>query len=62
MTEPTRTIKIYEKTHPTLRLLAAMTGETMMDLVDRLVREEKERIAAGKEEWEVVDGLNQRIR
>lgn len=44
MTEPTRTIKIYEKTHPKLRLLAAMTGETMMDLVDRLIQEEKNRI------------------
>lgn len=43
MTEPTRTIKIYEKTHPTLRLLAALTGETILELVDRLAREEKER-------------------
>lgn len=40
MTEPTRTIKIYEKTHPVLRLLAAMTGETILDLVDRLATQE----------------------
>ena len=41
MAKDTRTIKIYERTHPPLRLLAAMTGETMMDLLDRLVQEEK---------------------
>ena len=62
MTEPARTIKIYEKTHPALRLLAAMTGETMMELIDRLVREEKRRHDEGKEEWAVIDGLNQRVR
>lgn len=48
MAEETRTIKIYERTHPPLRLLAAMTGETMMDLIDRLVKEEEQRIDKGK--------------
>lgn len=42
MTEPTRTIKIYEKTHPKLKILAATTGETIMELIHRLVLEEQE--------------------
>lgn len=41
MTEPTRTIKIYEKTHPKLKILAATTGETMMDLIERLVTQQE---------------------
>lgn len=40
MTEPTRTIKIYEKTHPKLKIRAATTGETMMDLIERLIQQE----------------------
>jgi predicted HicB family RNase H-like nuclease len=38
------TIRIKAETHPKLRLLAALTGESMIDLIDRLIQEETKRI------------------
>jgi len=37
------TTKLRRETKPLLRLLAALTGETMSQVVDRLVREELKR-------------------
>jgi hypothetical protein len=38
------TIKIRTSTHPRLRLLAAITGESQLGVIDRLVDEELKRV------------------
>ena len=38
-----QTIKILASTHPRLKILAAQTGESIIELIDRLVREEDAR-------------------
>ncbi len=44
MTDKYQTIKIRKDTHRRLKLLAARTGESMLDLVDRLAQDEAPRI------------------
>jgi hypothetical protein len=39
-----RTIKIWKSTYHNLRLLAALTGETMLAVLARLVADELERV------------------
>ena len=47
--EEQKTIKILASTHRLLRLLAAVTDESMVKVLDRLVRAEYERLkAAGR--------------
>lgn len=36
-----QTIKIRKNTHRALKVLAAKTGESMLDLIDRLVKQEE---------------------
>lgn len=40
--EPTQTIKIHAATRHRIKLLAVRNNETMMQLIDRLVRQEEE--------------------
>lgn len=40
MNEALRTIKIRPSTHQKLRLAAALSGEKMVDMLDRLVKNE----------------------
>jgi hypothetical protein len=40
------TFKIWPSTHRLLRLVAALTGESMVKVIDRLVRAEYERLKA----------------
>ncbi len=40
--EPTRTIKIRVVTYRALKVLAAQSGMTMLDLLDELVRDRKD--------------------
>lgn len=44
--EPYTTIRIWTKTLKLLRLIAAMKGERMVAILDRLVRQEYERVQA----------------
>lgn len=44
MTEKYQTIKVRKNTHWLLKVLAAKTGESMLDLVERLAHEEEPRI------------------
>jgi hypothetical protein len=46
MNEPTRTIKVRVSTYQTLRLVAALTGETLLDVCDRVMRAELSRLKA----------------
>ena len=39
----TITIKIHKSTRQRLKLLAVHSGETMMDLIDRLAKQEEEK-------------------
>lgn len=41
--KPYRTIKVYTNSYRTLKLIAARTGETLVDLVERLSKEEDDR-------------------
>lgn len=43
------TIKIKAETRPKLKILAAKTGESMIDLIDRLVEEETRRVDTPKQ-------------
>lgn len=45
MATETRTIKIRASTYKTLKVLAALQGEKLMDLVDRLIHQEYDRVA-----------------
>lgn len=45
MATDARTIKIRASTYKTLKVLAALQGERLMDLVDRLARQEYDLIA-----------------
>lgn len=52
-----RTIKIKAETYPKLRLLAALTGESMIDLIDRLVTEatqHRQEIQAMTQQYDIV--------
>ena len=40
MKENTTTIKVWEETRKLLRLISAMTGETMLEVAHRLARSE----------------------
>lgn len=40
----TRTIKILTESHPKLRMIAAMTEEHILDLVERLIDNEARRL------------------
>jgi hypothetical protein len=42
----TRTIKVWLGSYRKLKLLAALTGETLIALVDRLAQEEEKRLGA----------------
>ncbi len=44
MKDERRTIKIWANTLPKLRLIYALTGESMVAVIDRLVAQELERI------------------
>ena len=44
MRDERRTIKIWAITLPKLRLIYALTGESMVSVIDRLVSQELERI------------------
>jgi hypothetical protein len=44
MNERYQTIKIRKDTHRALKVLAAKTGESMLDLIDRLAKAEEERV------------------
>lgn len=44
MAEKYQTIKVRKDTHWLLKVLAARTGESMLDLVERLAHEEEPRI------------------
>jgi hypothetical protein len=44
MKDKRRTIKIWASTLPKLRLIYALTGESMVSVIDRLVTQEVERI------------------
>lgn len=44
MKDTRHTIKIWADTLPKLRLLYALTGESMVAIIDRLVSQELERI------------------
>ena len=39
-----QTTRIWKRTHKQLRILAATTGETQVELLDRLVIEETKRV------------------
>lgn len=43
MSERYQTIKILRETHRLLKVLAAKTGESMLDLIDRLAKQEEQR-------------------
>lgn len=43
-TDEYQTTRIWKKTHGRLRLIAAMTGESIVELQDRLSVEELERV------------------
>jgi hypothetical protein len=45
-----QTIKIWKDTYKSIRLLAAMTGELMVVLIQRLVKEEHERFKTKENE------------
>jgi len=45
----TRTIKIWLGSYRKLKLLAALTGETLTALIDRLAQEEEKRLRAKDE-------------
>lgn len=47
MEKKIQTIKVFVETLKNLRLLHAYTGETMQNILDRLVREELERVKNG---------------
>lgn len=49
MSERYQTIKILKHTHWLLKVLAAKTGESMLDLIDRLARAEEERLTKAQE-------------
>lgn len=44
MSDERHTLKLWTHTVPKLRLLYALTGESMVSIVDRLVTQELERI------------------
>lgn len=41
----TQTIKVRKTTHQKLRLAAALTGESMMDICERMIEAELQRLA-----------------
>jgi len=47
-TDKYKTIRIWPDTVKALRLLAALTGERMVQVLDRLVRAELERVQAAE--------------
>jgi hypothetical protein len=49
MSERYQTIKILRETHRLLKILAAKTGESMLDLIERLARAEEERVRQGRD-------------
>jgi len=50
--EATQTIKIWVKTQRKLKLLAALTHESMMKALDRLVEQELQRLRQERKEGE----------
>jgi hypothetical protein len=48
--EETQTIKIWVKTQRNLKLLAALTHESMMKALDRLVEQEMQRLRSERKE------------
>ena len=45
--KPYQTTRIWQETHQQLRLVAALTGESMVEALDRLVKAELARLEAG---------------
>lgn len=43
-TEPHQTMRVWVKTHRLLRLIAAMTNESMIEVIHRLAQTEYERV------------------
>jgi hypothetical protein len=43
-TKEYRMMRLKPETHHDLRVIAALTGESMIDVVERLAREERERV------------------
>lgn len=43
MKNETRTIKIWVATYRRLKVLAALSGETLVELIDRLVSQEEQK-------------------
>jgi hypothetical protein len=58
MTEKYQTIKVRKNTHWLLKVLAAKTGESMLDLVERLAREEEPRVRTKRPIDSRIDSLN----